>query len=101
MSLSGSPSTAMKSAYFPASIAPTRSCQFINSAALSVAARIASRGGMPRLGVKMSLGYVAGGPERQGRNVDELVALSSRGMRPLEATRARHHKAREVQNLQV
>ena len=49
MSVSGSPSTAIRSAYFPASTAPTRSCQPSNSAALTVAARIASRDGMPRL----------------------------------------------------
>ena len=40
------------------------------------------------LGVKIAAGSDASDPERQGRNADELVALSKRGIPPLEVIRA-------------
>jgi len=40
------------------------------------------------LGVKIASGFDASAPERQGRNADELVALTKRGMPPLEVIRA-------------
>ena len=40
------------------------------------------------LGVKIASGSDASDPERQGRNADELVALSKRGIPPLEVIRA-------------
>lgn len=53
-----------------------------------------------RLGVKMALGYDAGSPERQGKNADEFVALTKRGMPPLEAIRAATLNAAELMNWQ-
>lgn len=48
------------------------------------------------LGVKIASGFDASSPERQGRNADELVALTKRGMRPLEVIRAATENAAEL-----
>ena len=40
------------------------------------------------LGVKIASGYDAGSAERQGKNAEELVSLTRRGLTPLEAIRA-------------
>src|SRR5947209_19751247 len=53
-----------------------------------------------RVGEKMALGYDAGSPERQGKNADEFVALTKRGMPPLEAIRAATLNAAELMNWQ-
>jgi len=52
------------------------------------------------LGVKIASGFDAGAPERQGRNADELVALTRRGMPPLEAIRAATVNAAELMGWQ-
>ena len=52
------------------------------------------------LGVKIASGFDAGAPARQGRNADELVALTRRGMPPLEAIRAATVNAAELLNWQ-
>jgi imidazolonepropionase-like amidohydrolase len=52
------------------------------------------------LGVKIASGFDAGTPERQGRNADELVALTRRGMPPLEAIRAATVNAAELMGWQ-
>jgi imidazolonepropionase-like amidohydrolase len=51
-----------------------------------------------RLGIKIASGFDAGGPSKQGRNADELVALTKRGMPPLEAIRAATLNAAELMN---
>jgi imidazolonepropionase-like amidohydrolase len=48
------------------------------------------------LGVKIASGFDAGGAANQGRNADELVALTKRGMPPLEAIRAATLNAAEL-----
>lgn len=48
------------------------------------------------LGVKIAMGYDAGGPDRQGKNAKELVAMTKRGMAPLEAIRAATVNAAEL-----
>jgi imidazolonepropionase-like amidohydrolase len=48
------------------------------------------------LGVKSASGFDAGGPTKQGKNADELVALTKRGMPPLEAIRAATLNAAEL-----
>jgi len=48
------------------------------------------------LGVKIAMGYDASGPERQGKNVAELVAMTKRGMSPLEVLRAATVNAAEL-----
>ena len=48
------------------------------------------------LGVKIASGFDASAPTRQGRNADELVALTKRGMPPLEAIRAATLNAAEL-----
>jgi imidazolonepropionase-like amidohydrolase len=48
------------------------------------------------LGVKIASGYDAGNAERQGKNADELVALTKRGLTPLEAIRAATTTAAEL-----
>ena len=48
------------------------------------------------LGVKMAAGFDAGNPEGQGRNADELVALTKRGLSPLDAIRAATVNAAEL-----
>ena len=53
MSESGSPWTAIKSAYLPGSIDPTLSCHPMSSAAPIVAARIASIGIRPSFAIAM------------------------------------------------
>jgi len=53
-----------------------------------------------RLGVKIASGFDAAGPSKQGRNADELVALTKRGMPPLEAIRAATVNAAELLNWQ-
>jgi imidazolonepropionase-like amidohydrolase len=52
------------------------------------------------LGVKIASGFDASGPARQGRNADELVALTKRGMPPLEAIRAATLNAAELMSWQ-
>lgn len=52
------------------------------------------------LGVKIASGFDASDPERQGRNADELVALTRRGMPPLEAIRAATVNAAELMGWQ-
>jgi imidazolonepropionase-like amidohydrolase len=48
------------------------------------------------LGVKIASGYDAGNLERQGKNADELVALTKRGLTPIEAIRAATTTAAEL-----
>ncbi len=48
------------------------------------------------LGVKIAAGYDASSAERQGRNADELVALTKRGLSPLEAIQAATVTAAEL-----
>lgn len=48
------------------------------------------------LGVKIASGYDASSPEAQGKNANELVALSKRGMPPLEVIRAATVNAAEL-----
>jgi imidazolonepropionase-like amidohydrolase len=48
------------------------------------------------LGVKIASGFDAGDPDGQGRNADELVALTKRGMPPLEVIRAATVNAAEL-----
>jgi imidazolonepropionase-like amidohydrolase len=50
------------------------------------------------LGVKIASGFDAGSARGQGRNADELVALTKRGMSPLEAIRAATLNAAELMN---
>jgi imidazolonepropionase-like amidohydrolase len=50
------------------------------------------------LGVKIASGFDAGSARGQGRNADELVALTKRGMPPLEAIRAATLNAAELMN---
>jgi imidazolonepropionase-like amidohydrolase len=52
------------------------------------------------LGVKIAAGYDASSAERQGRNADELVALTKRGMTPTEAIQAATINAAELMNWQ-
>ena len=52
------------------------------------------------LGVKIASGFDASAPERQGRNADELVALTKRGMPPLEVIRAATVNAAELMGWQ-
>jgi imidazolonepropionase-like amidohydrolase len=48
------------------------------------------------LGVKMAAGFDADGPAGQGRNANELVALTKRGLTPLEAIQAATANAAEL-----
>ncbi|HEV2183077.1 MAG TPA: amidohydrolase family protein [Candidatus Acidoferrales bacterium] len=48
------------------------------------------------LGVKIASGFDASSPDRQGKNANELVALTKRGMPPLEAIRAATMNAAEL-----
>ena len=48
------------------------------------------------LGVKIASGFDADSPDRQGKNADELLALTKRGMPPLEAIRAATMNAAEL-----
>lgn len=48
------------------------------------------------LGVKIANGFDAGSAEGQGKNADELVALTKRGLTPLEAIRAATITAAEL-----
>jgi len=48
------------------------------------------------LGVKIASGYDAGNAERQGKNAEELVALTKRGLSPIEAIRAATTTAAEL-----
>lgn len=52
------------------------------------------------LGVKIASGFDAGSAARQGRNADELVALTKLGMPPLEAIRAATLNAAELMSWQ-
>jgi imidazolonepropionase-like amidohydrolase len=52
------------------------------------------------LGVKIASGFDAGAPARQGRNADELVALTKRGMPSLEVIRAATVNAAELMGWQ-
>jgi imidazolonepropionase-like amidohydrolase len=52
------------------------------------------------LGVKIASGYDASSPERQGKNADELVALTKRGMPTLEVIRAATMNAAELMSWQ-
>jgi intracellular sulfur oxidation DsrE/DsrF family protein len=52
------------------------------------------------LAVKIAAGYDASSAERQGRNADELVALTKRGMTPTEAIQAATINAAELMNWQ-
>jgi len=52
------------------------------------------------LGVKIATGYDADGPNSQGKNANELAALTRRGMSPLEAIRAATINAAELMNWQ-
>jgi imidazolonepropionase-like amidohydrolase len=42
------------------------------------------------------MGYDTGGPDRQGKNAKELLAMTKRGMPPLEAIRAATMNAAEL-----
>jgi imidazolonepropionase-like amidohydrolase len=48
------------------------------------------------LGIKIASGFDAAGPARQGRNADELLALTRLGMPPLEVIRAATLNAAEL-----
>jgi imidazolonepropionase-like amidohydrolase len=48
------------------------------------------------LGVKIASGFDASDPDGQGKNADELVALTKRGLTPLEAIRAATINAAEL-----
>lgn len=48
------------------------------------------------LGVKIASGFDASTPDRQGKNANELLALTKRGMPPLEAIRAATMNAAEL-----
>ena len=48
------------------------------------------------LGVKMAAGFDAAGPEGQGKNANELVALTRRGLSPFEAIQAATANAAEL-----
>jgi len=48
------------------------------------------------LGVKIASGYDAGNAERQGKNADELVSLTKRGLSTIEAIRAATTTAAEL-----
>jgi imidazolonepropionase-like amidohydrolase len=48
------------------------------------------------LGVRIAAGFDASSPDRQGRNADELIALTKRGMPPVEAIRAATLNAAEL-----
>jgi imidazolonepropionase-like amidohydrolase len=48
------------------------------------------------LGVKMAAGFDAAGPAVQGKNANELVALTKRGLTPLEAIQAATMNAAEL-----
>jgi imidazolonepropionase-like amidohydrolase len=48
------------------------------------------------LGVKIASGYDAGSAELQGKNADELISLTKRGLTPLEAIRAATTTAAEL-----
>jgi imidazolonepropionase-like amidohydrolase len=52
------------------------------------------------LGVKIAAGFDASHPEGQGKNAEELVALTRRGMSPLEALRAATINAAELMGWQ-
>jgi len=52
------------------------------------------------LGVKIATGFDASHPEGQGKNAEELVALTRRGMSPLEAVRAATTNAAELMGWQ-
>jgi imidazolonepropionase-like amidohydrolase len=52
------------------------------------------------LGVKMAAGFDAAGPAGQGKNAAELVALTKRGLSPLEAIQAATVNAAELLNWQ-
>ena len=52
------------------------------------------------LGVKIAAGFDASHPEGQGKNAEELVALTRRGMSPLEALRAATSNAAELMGWQ-
>jgi imidazolonepropionase-like amidohydrolase len=46
--------------------------------------------------VKIASGYDAGTPEGQGKNAEELVSLTKRGLTPIEAIRAATSTAAEL-----
>ena len=48
------------------------------------------------LGVKIASGYDAASPDRQGKNAEELTALTKRGLTPLEAIQAATINAAEL-----
>lgn len=52
------------------------------------------------LGVKIASGSDPSSPDRQGKNADEIVALTKRGMPPLEAIRAATVNAAELMSWQ-
>lgn len=52
------------------------------------------------LGVKIASGSDPSSPDRQGKNADELVALTKRGIRPMEAIRAATVNAAELMSWQ-
>ena len=52
------------------------------------------------LGVKIAAGFDASHPDGQGKNAEELVALTRRGMSPLEALRAATSNAAELMGWQ-
>jgi imidazolonepropionase-like amidohydrolase len=52
------------------------------------------------LGVKIASGFDASAGARQGKNADELIALTKRGMTPLEAIRAATVNAAELMGWQ-
>jgi imidazolonepropionase-like amidohydrolase len=52
------------------------------------------------LGVRIALGYDATSPARQGKNADEFVALTRRGMPSVEAIRSATLNAAELMNWQ-
>jgi len=47
-------------------------------------------------GVKIAAGFDASSPERQGKNADELIAMTKRGMPPLDVIRAATVNAAEL-----
>jgi len=52
------------------------------------------------LGVKIASGYDAAGPEGQGKNAEELMSLTKRGLTPMEAIRAATTTAAELMGWQ-
>lgn len=52
------------------------------------------------MGVRVASGFDASVPDRQGKNANELIALTKRGISPLEAIRAATVNAAELMGWQ-